>query len=126
MTEPDFTPILLERETERLRQEREVFNQRKTHANRWFIVQVTMALTAIVLLAGIAVVASYILITSDTSEYPGGVLVAAGTGLFGDIVGLLIGIWKVVINPPTPTRLEPVTQASLPASLSVQSPQQLE
>jgi hypothetical protein len=57
-------------------------------------------------------VASYILV--NPSQFPASVLVAAGGALFADVLGLLIAVWKIVLNPSSITKLTPATEINLP------------
>ena len=50
-----------ERASERLRQEREIFEQRKKHQAHWFNLRLVMGYSAVVLLMLVMLLASYIL-----------------------------------------------------------------
>lgn len=115
------TAILLERAAERLRQERETFEQRKRHSAHWFYLQLAMGVTSICLLVAITIISSYVLINSAT--YSAAVVTAAGAALFVDVLGLLISVWKIVLNPPNVTRLAPSTEAALEALLEPEKPE---
>lgn len=106
-------PISIERASERLRQERETFNQRKIHEARWFSLRLVMGYTSVVLLAVIVFICFYILL--NHSLFTSGVVTAAGTALFADILDLFVGVWKIALNPQFLTKLAPVTQSTLPA-----------
>ncbi len=107
MNKDDFLPVILERESEKLRQEKETFDQRKEQENRWFKLRLIMGYSAVVLLAAIMVVSSFIVL--NYKEFPAFVVTAAGGALFGDVLGLLICVWKIVLNPNFMTKLEPAT-----------------
>jgi uncharacterized membrane protein len=96
-----------ERASERLRQEREIFEQRKKHQAHWFNLRLVMGYSAVVLLMLVMLLASYIL--AHHLDFPLTVVVSAGAALFADILGLLIGVWKIALNPGSATRLQPVT-----------------
>jgi len=111
MDSSDLTPVMLARATEQLRQERETFDQSKNHAGRWFYLRLAMGYSAVLLLAAIMIVASYVLF--NTQKYPAAVITAAGAALFGDVLGLLIAVWKIALNPNFYAPLRPVTQVDL-------------
>jgi len=67
-----------------------------------------MGFFSIILLAGIAIVATYILL--NNKDFFTSVVNSAGVALFVDILGLLISVWKIVLNPNSVTKLEPVTK----------------
>jgi hypothetical protein len=107
-----LSPVAIERATEQLRQERETFNQAKNHEGRWFILRLVMGYSAVVLLGAVMVVASYILF--NAAAFPAGVVTAAGAALFVDVLGLLIAVWKIALNPDFHAKLTPVTREELP------------
>ncbi|MCS7248435.1 MAG: DUF3395 domain-containing protein [Anaerolineales bacterium] len=98
----------IERIKERLRQERETFDQHKAHENRWFQLRLIMGYSSVVLLASIIVISSLILFNHQA--YSSSVVTAAGAALFVDALGLVISIWKIVFNPDFMTKLAPITQ----------------
>lgn len=104
----NLTPIDIERASERVRQEKETFDQRKKHDNLWFILKLIMGFFSVILLAGVAIVATYILM--NNTEFPASVVTSAGVALFVDVLGLIISVWKIVLNPKSVTKLEPVTK----------------
>ncbi|MBM4325743.1 MAG: hypothetical protein FJ118_01155 [Deltaproteobacteria bacterium] len=106
-----LTPVVLARATEQLRQERETFDQAKKHEGRWFVLRLVMGYAAVILLAGIMVVASYVLFNG--SAFPAAVVTAAGAALFVDVLGLLTAVWKIALNPNFYARLGPVTRVTL-------------
>jgi hypothetical protein len=67
-----------------------------------------MGYASILLLAAIMVVASYVLF--NAADFPASVVTAAGAALFVDVLGLLIAVWKIALNPHFYARLEPVTR----------------
>ena len=112
MPNNDVTPIQIERAMEQLRQEREVFEQRKKQESLWFILRLVMGYTSIVLLFAVIVISTLILF--DASKFPDFTVNAAGAALFADVIGLLAGVWKIVLKPDFLTRLNPETQQHLP------------
>ena|SRR5438132_13983769 len=68
--------------------------------------------SSVVLLSSVMVIASYLLIKS--AEFSATVVTAAGGALFVDVLGLLVGVWKIALNPNFLTKLSPVTQIELP------------
>lgn len=107
MSRTVLLPVILERETEKLRQEKETFDQRKEQENRWFKLRLIMGYSAVILLVAIMIVSSFIVLNHST--FPGNVVTAAGAALFGDVLGLLICVWKIVLNPNFMSKLEPAT-----------------
>jgi membrane-associated HD superfamily phosphohydrolase len=108
----EITPIVLARATEQLRQERETFNQVKKHEERWFVLRLVMGYSAVILLTAVMIIASYILFSATAFPVP--VVTAAGAALFADVVGLLVAVWKIALNPDFSARLGPVTKINLP------------
>lgn len=104
----NLTPIEIERASERIRQERETFDQRKKQDSQWFILKLVMGFASIILLATVLFIATYILFNNE--QYPISVVTSAGGALFVDILGLIISIWKIVLNPNSITKLDPVTK----------------
>lgn len=96
---------------ERLRQERETFDQRKQQNARWFTLRLTMGFIAALLLPVVAVIMLVMMLGHE--QFPSSVVGWAGRILFADVVGLLITVWKFALNPGSVTRLEPVTSAEL-------------
>ena len=108
MASDDMVPIRIERATEQLRQEREVFNQRKNQESRWFLLRLTMGYASVVLLFAVIVISALVLFNS--ADFPDFTVKAAGAALFADVVGLLVGVWKIVLKPDFMTKLSPETQ----------------
>ena len=112
MTNNESTAIKLERAMEQLRQEREVFDQRKRQESWWFFLRLSMGYTAILLLFAVVVLSSVVLFNAD--KFPQFTVNAAGAALFADVVGLLVSVWKVVLNPTFMTKLAPETNEDVP------------
>lgn len=107
-------PVFFERASEQLRQERETFDQARAHDQWWFLLRLVMGFASVVLLICVLVVSVYILFNS--SDFPERVVTYAGGALFADVLGMLVGVWKVVINPNSTSKLHPTTQSSLPST----------
>ena len=106
MNTSTITASALLRIEERLRQERETFDQRKEQEAKWFSLRLRMGYTAAFMLPGVAIVACYILLNSASFNVT--VVTSAGAALFADVLGLIAAVWKVVLNPGSVTRLEPI------------------
>ena len=72
------------------------------------VLKLVMGFFAVILLATVLVISFYILINND--KFPAAVVISAGGALFVDILGLIISVWKIVLNPNSITKLEPVTK----------------
>lgn len=103
--------VIIVQANERLRQERETFDQHKEEAARWFTLRLRMGYGAVVLLPTIVILSAYILV--NHSHFPQTVVTGAAGALFVDVLGLVISVWKVVLNPGSVTRLKPVTSETL-------------
>jgi len=108
----ELNPVIVERASEQLRQERETFDQAKTHDQWWFILRLVMGFSSVVLLVAVMVVSVYILFNSI--DFPVQVVTAAGAALFVDVLGMLLGVWKIALNPRSVSKLQPTTQSSIP------------
>jgi hypothetical protein len=111
MTHDSPTAVELARAAEQLRQEQETFNQQKAHENRWFTLRLVMGYTSVALLAAILFVSSYILFHPAQFSAPVGT--AAGGALFVDAVGLVVSVWKGVLQPSSGAKLAPVTKSKV-------------
>jgi len=100
-------PVEFARAEEQLRQERETFEQQKAQAARWFVLRLSVGYTSVAALVIVLGVCVYVLMRTDV--FPTNVVTAAGVTLFGDVVGLVATIWKVVLSPGTVASLSPVT-----------------
>jgi hypothetical protein len=94
---------------ERLRQERETFDQRKLHTDRAFRLRQSMGYVVVVLLPALCVLCAYVLLNHKT--FSRDVQAAAAATLFVDAVGLVLGIYRVTLSEPVHP-LEPVTPAA--------------
>ena len=111
MSADSSSGIEIARAAEQLRQEQETFDQQKAHEGRWFALRLVMGYSSIALLAVILFVSSYILF--HPAVYSTGVVTAAGGALFVDAVGLVVSVWKGVLQPDSSRRLVPVTKAKM-------------
>lgn len=101
------TALFLNRSIEALRQEKETFDQRKNHDERWFTLRERKGYAAILLLSAIAIFCMGIILAWQ--YFPTAVVTGAAGVLFADVVGMIIWVWKTVIKPGSITQLEPVT-----------------
>jgi hypothetical protein len=104
-------PIEFARAEQQLRQEQDTFEQQKSHAARWFLLRLSVGYTSVAALVIVLGLCVYILMRTDA--FPTAVITAAGATLFGDVVGLVATIWKVVLSPGTVASLTPVTQSNI-------------
>lgn len=112
MNPREVTVVDLAREAERLRQLRETFDQRKRQDERWFRLRLRMGYLALALLPTVAIVCITIIFMHREFE-PEIVYMVAGA-LFADMLGMLIAVWKVILNPGSHTRLSPAIPESPP------------
>jgi arginine exporter protein ArgO len=101
--------IKVERHTERLRQERETFDQLKQQDRRWSAQRLVMGWMAVVLLPAIAAVCT-VVILNPSAYLPTTVGIASAT-LLADTMGFIFSVWKVVLGQG-PARLRPITTAA--------------
>ncbi|SFD86981.1 hypothetical protein [Nitrosomonas sp. Nm166] len=92
---------------ERLRQVRETFDQRKKQDAQWFVLRLCMGCIAGIMLPLIGIGCFYILV--NHTSFPETIITSAGAALLTDILGLMIAVWKVVINPKSAMKLEPIS-----------------
>lgn len=106
MSNVNPSPQALLRLEEQLRQERETFDHRKLQDSRWFALRLRMGYTAAVMLPLVALACAYVLLNHP--QFPPSVVTSAGAALLVDVLGLVVAVWKVVLNPGSVTRLDPV------------------
>ena len=111
MPSADITPIQIERAMEQLRQEREVFDQRKAQESRWFVLRLVMGYSSVALLVAVIIICGVVMFNSQ--KFPEFTVKAAGAALFTDVIGLLISVWKIVLRPDSVTKLAPETKQPL-------------
>jgi hypothetical protein len=117
MSSQHLSRVQLQRELERITQEREVFDQHKAHENLWFMLRLGIGWCSVLLLPSVMAVSSYVLLRSPL--YPDAVVTAAAAALFVDVLGVVAAVWKIALAPESITALEPVTKVSgsaLPAT----------
>lgn len=98
--------VVIARAEERLRQERETFDQKKRQDGRWFILRLAMGWSAVFLLPGIGVVSGWVI--ANQSDFSGSTVTLAASSLLVDSVGLVIAVWRIVLGTG-PDQLSPVT-----------------
>ena len=108
--------ITFARAEEQLRPETETFEQQKRQAAYWFGLRLAVGYVSVAALVLIMLICFYILI--NNTAFPAAVVTAAGATLFGDVLGLLGSIWKIVLNPGSVGAVTPVTRVQLPKRLS--------
>lgn len=108
MKSSELTPIIIERAMEQLRQEQETFNQQKIHEKRWFTLRLVMGYFSVLLLAIVIFIGTFII--ANSSYYPSSVVTIASGALFVDVIGLIVCVWKIVLNPIHYASLRPVTK----------------
>ena len=111
MSSSKLTVALLRTE-EGLRQYRETFDHRKEQESRWFVLRLRMAYLAIFMLPAVAVVAVYILLNHNM--FGPTITNFAGAALFVDVLGLVASVWKIVLNPASVTKLQPMIEDGFP------------
>lgn len=106
MSNANPSPQALLRLEEQLRQERETFDHRKLQDTRWFSLRLRMGYTAAIMLPVVALACAYVLF--NHAQFPSSVVTSAGAALLVDVLGLVVAVWKVVLNPGSLARLDPV------------------
>lgn len=109
MTDVTERTIALSQLNERLRQERETFDQKKDKDRRSFRLRMTMGWIACVMLPAIAVACFAVLYFHD-SFTTSVVILSSGT-LLAEVIGCLVAIWRAFAGE-SPETLEPVTPAN--------------
>ena len=89
--------IALQRALENIRQEREIFDMNKRHANLVFLLRYFICWTAIAIIITLFIGSIYILWNS--SNFLEKIVNAAIGALFADILGLAASIWKIILSP---------------------------
>lgn len=100
-----------ERERQRLQQEQAVFQQRLEQDARWFRVRLAVGYGAVVALLAILGGSGYVLLSD---AYGTKLSAAAGTAVFGDMISLFIGVWKVALKGVPSDPVEPTTALKSP------------
>lgn len=94
------------RDVEALRQARESFNQNESNVQRWFMFKMATGYAAISILSAIVIISGGILF--NHRDFSPLVVTLAGTALFTDTLGIVFTVWKVILNPRSVPRLDPV------------------
>src|SRR4051812_30889743 len=94
---------------ERLRQERETFDQQKLHAAKYFVVRLAMAWVVVISLPAILV--TCIVIITLHGHFSDETVTAATTGLLVDGLASLFSLYKVMISGDASVSLTPVTSS---------------
>lgn len=106
-----YTLIEKARRREELRQENETFQLQKSQSERWFVLRLVVGYASVAALVLVLAVCVYVLM--NTNVFPPAATISASAALFGDVVGLVATIWKVVLAPGT-AALAPVTRTTPP------------
>ena len=101
------TELQLARSLERLRQEKAVFEQRKTQDWWWNLLRLVAGFATVVMLISVLVGCFAILFGEGYSKE---VQQFAGAALCGDVLGVLAGAWKIVLSPSDRNRLSPTVE----------------
>lgn len=94
---------------EQLRQEREAFDQARSHDRLWFGLRLAMGYVAIALMVLVAGVSLYVML--HPQDYGETVLVLAATALLVDMVSLAAAVFRLVLQQGGAPSLAPVTRA---------------
>lgn len=95
---------------EQLRQERKVFDQTLAHSERWFTLRLRLGYLAAILLPSFFLFCSYLIINHE--NYPSAVVTAASGALFADVLGMIVSVWKLVLNPDSLPKAKPLINAA--------------
>lgn len=98
--------VVLARAEERLRQEREVFDQMKAQDKKMFALKLTMGWAAVALLVAICAFAGYIIVNND--DFGSGTVTVATSALLVEALGLAAAVWRGTLGKG-PRELEPTT-----------------
>ncbi len=101
--------VILAQTAERLRQERETFDQAKDHDTRWFRVRLAMGWAAALTLPAIFLVATAII--WNHSEFDERTVQLATTALLVDALGTVASLYKLVLGDQPKRALAPLTEA---------------
>lgn len=94
---------------ERLRQEAETFDLQKAHAGRWFVWRLAAAYLGLAMLPMMGGFCIWIIAT----EYRSAAVVVWATGVLGtEILGVVIAVVRMALNPAAVADLTPVTLAA--------------
>ena len=105
MEEMVITQLDIDIAREKLRQEQVTFNQGAKRDTMLLVLQSVMGAVAVIAFVAILVWALNVLNNSD--NYHNATVISAVVALLGEFAGLLISIWKIVLNPIFFTKLKP-------------------
>jgi hypothetical protein len=103
-----LTPIDFSRANEQLRQESESFNQIKRQNSLWFFLRLIMGYISILIILIVLIICIYVLL--NNKQYDANAVLTSFITILVDIIGLMINVWKIVLNPQTFKQIEPVTR----------------
>lgn len=107
MSETQMTTAKLLRLEEQIRQEQETFNLRKGHEERWFNLRLRMGYMAVIVLPLFFIVCSFIIYNHN--NFPPSVVTLSASALLVDVLGLIVSVWKLVLNPSSISKTEPIS-----------------
>lgn len=96
MKRGDLKSVKKERAAEHNRQVREAFDQRKDQDSRWFFLRLRMGYMAGLFLPAIFIFCCSVLYCHK--NFPDFVVKTASAALFGDVLGMVIFVWKLVLK----------------------------
>ena len=91
---------------ERLRQQRETFDQKKKQDQMFFYLRMAIGGAALVVFIAICAFCGYVILNSK--EFPASTITVATSALLVEALGIAGGIWKVIFGQG-PKELEPTT-----------------
>lgn len=100
--------VVLAQAEERLRQERELFDQKKAQDRKVFVLRLAMGWTAVFLLVAICAFAGFVIL--NHSSFGTATVTAATSALLVEALALVLAIWRGTLGRG-PTELEPTTDA---------------
>lgn len=109
MSATEINTQKLMRLEEQLRQEREIFDQRKIQGERWFSLRLCMGYMAVLLLPLFMCITAYIIFNSE--NFPPEVVNLSAAALLADVLGTILSVWKLVLSPDSISKVEPVTNS---------------
>lgn len=99
--------VVLAQAEERLRQESEIFDQKKAQDKKVFALRMAMGWTAVVLLLAICGFAGYII--GNHQSFATGTVTVATSALLVEALALVAAIWRGILGRG-PTELAPTTE----------------
>ena len=104
------TPIdvQMERVSEKLRQERESFNQAKRHDNQWFYIKIGIILVSFSIMVIVLYITS--IIVFNPKLYSENTVILGTIGLYRDTIASCSSIWRLGMSPDSVSKLKPITK----------------